>query len=229
MKKAFTLLAVTLMASFASAVTINWDRATWTQSTTGKVSNGDWQVNTFTRTNDFAIRVTYSGTTASTLANTRLLKMKNSTNQWFVLEYVSSNQTIHGAASEWDSNDVYKEGSSSELSIVANSAINLSLVLKYNSSAKQMDFYAVDNNAKITVKVASVDAETMSTDALSFGSGGVFEPENATYANPLSNLFTDDTTYTVEYTYDISQLPEPTALALLALGVAGLALKRKIA
>ncbi len=220
MKKAMFALAAMMVAGFAGAVTVNWDKADWTTlvanshatswsyATGGSSPSGDVR---YSGGADFALYATYSGTIDITKSWSRLLVVasaggytgfENNDDKEFFVAVNGSNKPGH--------TDV----------ALPTGTVEFSLAIVYDYSEQLFSLYYINNGESTLL---STDNEVVISDWVTFKTG-----DN----NGLDKVFEtadDALSYTVKYTSDISQLPEPTVLALLALGVAGVALKRKVA
>lgn len=195
----------------AHAVAVPWQELAKGSIASGATSWSAKTENKYSGNGDFAARVTYVGKVKDSIAQhwASLLAIDNAGNTtdveeneegklWVTGNHVSANQYLRPGAE-----------------------VNFSVMLVYDDSANTMTCVATDHLTGRSETVATITQDINAWVTLSGGGGTANN-------RPLNRIFAEGAAYTVEYTTDISQLPEPTALAFLALGVAGMALRRRV-
>ncbi len=231
MKKLLTLAAMALMAFSAQAVTLDWDNYGWTVKS-GTIGTGGWNASFDNPDGDFAVRVTYVGTLKESFTTNnngkawaRFFTLKANNSDWARIsyKYTNSGGTVSDA--------IYGEGGSDDptdklagtISGYAGQDVNLTFTFEYDSTSDVLSFFVQDNKALTPTQTLlhTYDLDQNVADTIEVG-GGTGLDFSTGGAQDLTSIF-DSGTYTVE-----AVAPEPTALALLALGVAGVALRRKV-
>ncbi len=224
MKNVLFALVATCVAGLASAVTVDWDAITWKNVGTG--TSREWSIASnseaigYTGNADFALRVTYAGTTGDTIGNVAKAYLQ-----------ITAGETMYNIQGGPGWNDVWVvdgyESSSTNytvnnsVALPANTKVDLSFAVVYDHSEKQLDAYATLNG---TTALVGQITNLNFTDWVTFGTNTDWDNRK------LTGVFVEEGfSYSVDYTNNIAPMPEPTVLALLALGVAGIALKRKVA
>lgn len=213
MKRLMFLALCAVMAATAGVVTVTWTKAL--EGTVSVDNNYQWSIGTndasidYNGNADFAVRVTYSGT------------FKASLTAWSSLLSINGRGDITeiqnaGSGAAWMTGNATSTGKFFEGGQVA----DVTFTLVYDHDRKTVTAMASDGTTTEIFGSRSVTIDAWVTLSAGVNSNRL-----------LDRLFDDGgATYVVEYTKDIEGvLPEPTALALLALGVAGFALRRKIA
>ena len=218
MKQFVVAFACMALAAVAQAASTDWDWSKTAVSQNGTLGNRTtrWTASTqgqYSGNASFAARVTY------TLPNGGSL---NNGQAWMELFGFDNSGTIWNLQTN-DSKQIglFKNGTgtgdftSDNLSTLMADG-TLSLVLEYDDTAQTLALYVND-----TLVTTAADVDINDWIAFRAGQGG----------RPLYREFPNGTTYefVLTTTPSSSEVPEPTALALLALGVAGVALRRRVA
>ena len=206
------------LAAVAQAASTDWDWSKTAVSQNGTLGNRTtrWTASTqgqYSGNASFAARVVYTLPEGGTLVNGR---------PWMELFGFDNVGTIWNLQTN-DSKQIglFKKGTgtgdftSDNLSTLMADG-TLSLVLEYDDTAQTLALYVND-----TLVTTAADVDINDWIAFRAGQGG----------GPLDREFPNGTTYDFALTTEPapSEVPEPTALALLALGVAGVALRRRVA
>ena len=221
----FTVALAALALGTAQAVNVNWDYSSSTNITTGYYTMRNA---TYGGDTSFAVSVTLQ-TGSSISAGTALLGFSNGAdslnsgrnyikvtndNGVFTIANVDQN---YGTAS-----------AASSMKVEANSTYHISLVVERGANAyptagaNPPDVYTLFVNGVQVAQLTETDCNIGgSINRVHFGS------DVGTFSNGLVySAEADEDLMDIAQTYSI---PEPTALALLALGVAGVALRRRVA
>ena len=213
---AATLAALTFGAAQAVAVDWDWGKSALSQS--GTVTSGSstgWTCSTagtYTGNASFAARVTYTLPDGGSLKNgAAWMELFGFDNAGIIYSLQTNGQKQVGLFV--DSTGTGNMTADNLSALMANGT--LTLVLEYDDAAGTLAVYAND-----TLVTTATGVEI--NDWVTFRAGQS--------SRPLDREFPDGTAYTFELTTERTALiPEPTALALLALGVAGVALRRRVA
>ena len=236
MKKLMMALAALCVASVTNAVTFGWSKDITTAGVTVGASDDFPSVDAWTGSSgglmSYAIKFTV--TALPTSGSNVIFKLSNSsqggattnTNNNGVQVSITSEGKLIIAISNhseegWFSGETGNDGTNSTTQnpvIAPNGTYVLGVTVDNNSTSK--------GNVKVYLNDTQVAVS---------GSGGAYHFYKAVLDQLMcgaDGITTDMTVYAAEGIAtgaDFSNLPEPTALALLALGVAGLALRRKVA
>ncbi len=215
MKQFAVAFACMALAAVAQAASTDWDWTKTAVSKSGEAGTG-WTASTeglYDGNASFAARVVYTLPEGGTLVNGR---------SWMELFGFDNAGTIWNLQTN-DSKQIglFKSGTgtgdftSDNLSTLMADG-TLSLVLEYDDTAQTLALYVND-----TLVTTAADVDINDWITFRAGQGG----------RPLDREFPAGTTYDFALTTEPapSEVPEPTALALLALGVAGVALRRRVA
>ncbi len=218
MKKMMMLAAMAMLAVTAQAISFDWDNATtvgggYINSTTNTkwehlITPSDYSASD----GSFGVRVTYAGTAASTgnYAWTTMLCLGIADDHWYQLKLTDNDKT------RWLTNSEDGESGANDNTAGAISygeTVNHTYSFLYDATAKTMEIAITENGTTTSLKTLT-DVTIDGTQQVSLWAGS--------NNKSLATIFNGTATYTVQV------IPEPTALALLALGVAGVALKRKM-
>ena len=238
MKKMMMALAALCVAGAASAISVKWTDATGgtTEATYGSAADVNSNTGAFT-SDSFTVMVKFTATLGS-VANTSSdffalqaertdskwdeVKVRAEGGQWLLAKYKS---TTIGEAD-------MTNGDSSGQNIYAalnsgSGSLPITIIITYNADKQSLLLAASCNNEKIF----SVGSGTAPT----YTAGMELKLNDITGLAYDSIVAIDGTALDAESALvsaergEITIVPEPTALALLALGVAGLALRRKAA
>ena len=213
MKRAFVLLAGLTLALSAKALTYSWvwENSIWNStSNTAPTASAAGYYTKNTPTGSFAWKATFFN----------LAYVADSTAESYFIG-LKTNNTYYGIRIN-SAREAYAFTTSStaatNTTTVACSTISgdLSSVFEYDATANQMHFWLGDT------KIGTFNNVTLGNNYV-FGVGG--PPENYS-TNNLSHSFTYNVGTMAQFSNAID-VPEPTALALLALGIGGVLLKRK--
>lgn len=206
--KSLIMIGGFCITSVVSAIATSWTTVCNTSSVSSQ-SAWKWASNssnngvTYRGNADFAMRVTFTDVT-----------LKNSLNDWkALLGFTYSNHTYsfqNNGTALWVTN----KGDAVENFFSWEGEKDFSVTLAYDDTAHTLTFW-LDDARLYTMSGVTID------NYVTFGVG-----HDGTSWRELGGIFSDGS-YKVEYTDDIGLVPEPTVLALLALGVAGLALRRR--
>ncbi len=202
MKKALLTLALAGTATLASAITFNWANATTLQS---GVVGESWST-TITPEGSFAVRVTYVGTAVSSgnYGNKDLIQLSDGTN-WYLMENDDRENpgTKYSGKSQTGGNSPGTEGG-----IPWGHEVNHTYAFLYDHEAKTLEYRVIDSG---------VETSLVTYNNITFG-----EEITVSGAGGLTGIFNGEANYSVQMV-----LPEPGVMALLALGVGAIALRRK--
>ena len=215
MKVCFAALAALAALGTTRAAAADW--TDWQDGESRALTSASWSIASnsaygYNGGSDFAFRVTYTLAEGATLQNgsawARLLAMDHSET---IYEFQSSG--VGGASKTWMSHGGYVQGDTFA-NLLATNDNSLTFSFEYDHSAKTLT-YLVNDVALHTVEGVNINAW------VTFKAGDA--------CRPLDRLFPTDGTVTYETAFSTTRapIPEPTALALLALGVAGVALRRR--
>ncbi len=221
MKKVMFALVAIMVAGFAGAITTDWkDWQNVTNAPSGQNTTQGVTINGI-GTSDFAIKVVVSGMT-----------LKANPSGWVYLAAVSPASgdayavRMAGGTEDKANGTHYKTnywyfgkgqadtpGDYTKYTIPENGTAQ-TFLFEYDAESKLLSIFVDDQ-----LLGSASDVTFNSNVALAIGT----QPGNG--QNPIGNRLEAWNVDSVQY----STLPEPTVLALLALGVAGVALKRKVA
>ena len=175
---------------------------------------------------DFAVRVTYTWDkmpeTFAISGNWASYLRLQANGKWYDIQNSGSNGTAYGGTKNATTDGNYTNLGFSTGTIDdalvdnGNGTKSLAFMFVYDAGAKTLAYCLGD------VAFCTLTDVTLSGDGVLSGGQRGSGASNITNYQLLSHL--NGASYTVEYS-----VPEPTALALLALGVAGLALRRRVA
>lgn len=207
--KSIIILMGLCITGMVSAITTSWTPVKEETQISDNTARWIWESNTanngcsYNGNADFAIRVTFTNVTLlETQKDWRvLLGVKNGLDKYSFQNLQKGLWVPHGATLKPDF--FTWEGTK-----------NFSVTLAYDNTLHTLKFYLGNENI-YTISDVTIGAWV----TFSVGSEGGED-------HLLKFLFSSGT-YKVEYTDDIGLVPEPTVLALLAMSIAGLALRRK--
>lgn len=211
-----TLLIALLGVSTARAVSLSWSSKALTAATNTDIN--------FTAGTNFSVALVFSANDAKSSATTKLLAISNkattsaqqSYEQRGVALDIRTNGDIYGR--QFGQTNSYKGSPSLTFGTLQGSNV-LGITVAFTANATNASNYDVTytiylNDARIyTTTHSSVSNDV---DDFNYVRTGI---NNATFYYATGTADGDE----------FASLPEPTALALLALGVAGVALRRKLA
>ena len=218
MKQFVVAFACAALAAVAQAASTdwNWNQAVITQNgETGK----SWSVSTegkYSGNTSFAVRVTYTlpeGGSLNDDDNAIELFAFNYANSYWKLQTNPIEQIVFGRPS-------FAASFLSTLSVLMKDG-KLTLMFEYDDAAQTIAVY-IEDSCLTNATTSGVNIDSW----LTFRAGGI---DNA---YPLDREFPEGTTYEFMLTTKPASdpgVPEPTVLALLALGIAGAALRRRVA
>ena len=212
MKKALIAAFVAVMAFAVQAVTASW----WTTVKTFNPSEQHWQGSLKNEVSpyigaDFSVRITYSYTHNNSKAWKTLAGLVTLTNNRFDVQNTGTQGKFWSG--KFTGEQASEEGVVSDVGF--EDGKDFSIMFTYDSKNDVLRTWVNDTN------VAEFSNVTINPDEFDIGIGkGVAGGRDV---GQLDN-------WKVKKVEVISQnVPEPTVLALLALGIAGLALKRNVA
>ena len=213
MKKAFLFALAALCVSAVQAVTVSWSNISPTATVLGNVCDGDSLLSLVLTAQEGV-----SSGTKVALNSITILSRTDNTNQahYFAFDYTSNDNKGTLSNRVDNTGTVTINGTEyTTLKYVFSEPYILTVGSTYTLTAVH------DNGNKF---YWTNDPNTAGYVKGGFGT----IVSNVTSEAPLL-VGGNGTTWAPLYTIDATIVPEPTALALLALGVAGLALKRKVA
>ncbi len=200
MKKVMMFAVMALMAVSAQAVSIEWD---------GEAFNNT----AFSITKGQSFSVVVAGTAGASGGGAMFTVKQGSSSE---VGFRRSNATTW-----WTFKDGANNKVSSDQTIAGGEKYVFAMIFTQGETALNVDYYA-NGSAVGSTTWGSLDV--INFTATSWNDASYFDTTSAAIYNGA--LTTDNMDYLV--TNNTAVLPEPTALALLALGVAGVALKRKM-